>query len=489
MAAEQRTHYKTAIVGTGFAGQCMGIKLKERGDEDFILLERADSVGGTWRDNSYPGCACDVPSHLYSFSFAQNPDWSRKYPSQPELYEYLKKTARDYGLMPHVRFGANLENARYDEAAKRWVIETSAGEVTADRFVMANGALSEPAIPNFPGRDSFKGESFHSARWRHDLDLKGKRVAVIGTGASAIQFVPEIAPEVGDMDIYQRTPPWIIPRPDRQISGAEKWLLRHFKPYQWLFRQWIYWTHEARVMGIVLHPGFMKMFQKIAERHLKKQVPDEQLRKTLTPDYTIGCKRILISNDWYPALQRDNVSVLTDGVQKITEKGIVDSAGVEREYDVIIYNTGFYATGNPIADKVTGRDGKTLGQAWGNGEEAYLGTTVHGFPNLFLIVGPNTGLGHSSMVLMIEAQVKHIMKCYDLMEKEKIDEIEVKEAVQSGYNRRLQERLSGSVWATGCSSWYQNADGKITTLWPGFTFTFMRRTNEFRPSDFIAQGE
>lgn len=472
-------HHDVAIIGSGFAGLCMAIQLKQAGREDFVILERGADVGGTWRDNHYPGAACDVPSHLYSLSFEPNADWSRKYPTQPELYAYLQGVAGKYGLRPHIRFDTSVESAQFDEEQGRWLVRTSQGSLTARVVVAGNGGLAEPRLPDIPGVENFRGKTFHSSRWDHDYDLRGKRVAVIGTGASAIQFVPEIARQAGRLDVYQRTPNWIIPRPDRAYSALEKALFRKLPITRQLHRDAIYWSHEARVMGMVLHPGLMKLFQKVAEGHIRRQVKDPVLRQAVTPNYTIGCKRILISNDWYPALGRDNVDLVTDGIREVRGNSIVSADGTEREIDCLIFATGFYATENPIAEVITGRDGQTLAQAWADGEEAYLGTTVHGFPNLCFIVGPNTGLGHSSMVFMIEAQVRYIMGLLDHQAETGEAVLEVRDRVQADYNRDLQRRLSGSIWATGCNSWYKHRSGKITALWPGFTFDFWRRTRRF----------
>jgi cation diffusion facilitator CzcD-associated flavoprotein CzcO len=492
-AVTARPDFEVAVIGTGFAGLCMAIKLKEEGRNDFVLIERGNSVGGTWRDNNYPGAACDVPSHLYSFSFEPNPNWSRKYPTQPELHAYLRGIAQKHGLLPHIRFNNNFLGAEYDETAQLWRIKTRHGqetrELSARVVVSGSGGLAEPKLPDVQGVETFKGHSFHSSRWDHAYDLSGKRVAVIGTGASSIQFVPEIAAKVGRLDVYQRTPNWIIPRPDRAYSRAEKWLFRVLPFTRRLHRAMIYWGHEARVMGIVLHPSLMKVFQKIGERHIRKQVKDPALRAKVTPNYTIGCKRILISNDWYPAISRSNVSLITDGIREIRENAVVTADGQVREVDCIIFGTGFYATENPIADVIRGTGGRTLAQAWANGEEAYLGTLVKGFPNLCIIVGPNTGLGHSSMVFMIETQVAYIQRLLGHLHDTKAGTLEVKAAVQDGYNRRLHERLGGSVWATGCKSWYQHKSGKITALWPGFTFSFWLRSREFRASDYTLGGQ
>ncbi len=476
---------EVAIIGTGFAGLGMAIRLKQDGQDSFVLLERADEVGGTWRDNHYPGAACDVPSHLYSFSFAPNPDWSRKYPTQPELYRYLRKVANDHGLYPHIRFNSNLENATYDEANGLWRVVTGSGDITARSLVMGSGGLAEPKLPDIPGVESFRGKTFHSSRWDHDYDLAGKRVAVIGTGASAIQLVPEIAKQAGRLDVYQRTPNWIIPRNDRAYLDAEKTLFRKLPLTRQLHRAAIYWGHESRVMGLVLNPKLMTLFQKLAEWHIRRQVKDKALRDIVTPDYTIGCKRILISNDWYPALQQPNVELVTDGIREIRANSIVTADGTEREIDVLIFATGFYATENPIADRVHGRDGESLAHAWRDGEEAYLGTLVNGFPNLYFIIGPNTGLGHTSMIFMIETQVDYIARLLALRNKAGGKVLEVRPEVQARYNERLQARLGSSIWATGCDSWYKHKSGKITALWPGFTFEFRLRARRFNQQDYL----
>ncbi len=483
----QQADLEFAIIGTGFAGLGMAIKLQEAGMTDFLLFERATTVGGTWRDNNYPGAACDVPSHLYSFSFAQNPDWSRKYPTQAELYAYLQQIARDYDLHARIRFEHRVEDSVFDPATQLWTIHTNQGAVRARYLISANGVLAEPATPNIPGIDKFQGKIFHSAQWDHDFDLRGKKVACIGTGASAIQFVPEIAPQVENLDVYQRTPPWIIPRADRRITRLEKWLLRRVKPLQWLYRWSIYWHHEARVMGFVIHPWLMKIFQFGALRHMKRQVADPELQAKLTPDYMIGCKRILISNDWYPALCRDNVNLVTSGIQEIREHSIIDSAGIERPADALVLGTGFVVTDNPIAQHIKIKDGPTLAQTWADGEQAYLGTMVAGFPNLFLMTGPNTLLGHTSVVFMIETQVGYIMRALKQMRARGAERLEVRPEVQTRYNDKLQARLRASTWSTGCKSWYQNKDGKITTLWPGFTFSFWLAVQRFRAADYLMQ--
>lgn len=483
--------YGTAIVGTGFGGLAMAIKLREDGQDDFIIIERGASVGGTWRDNQYPGAACDVPSHLYSFSFAPKTDWSRIYPTQPELHAYLRQIADDHRLLPNIEFNSTLTGAAFDDANQLWRIEVvkdgDTRRFTARALVLANGGLAEPKLPDLPGIEKFAGKTFHSSRWDHGYPLAGKRVAVIGSGASAIQFVPQIAPKVEHLDVYQRTPNWIIPRPDRPYSERAKRLFARLPLLRRLYRAFIYWGHEARVFGLVLNPGFMKLFQKIAERHIDRQVTDPALKAKVTPDYLIGCRRILISNDWYPAVSRANVDLITDGIREIREHSIVTRDGKERAVDCLIFGTGFYATDNPIGAVVHGRDGVTLASEWRNGEEAYLGTMVKKFPNLFLIVGPNTGVGHTSMVFIIESQVALIRRLLARLRNSGSGTLEVRAEVQDEFNRKLQAQLRSSVWSTGCKSWYQHRSGKITALWPGFTFSFRRQTRAVSERDYVLE--
>jgi len=478
------TDVDIAILGAGFAGMCMAIALQRAGMHDFVILERADEVGGTWRDNHYPGAACDVPSHLYSLSFAPKADWSRVYPTQPELLAYLCELADAHGLRPKIRFGHDLRGADYDAETGRWRLDTSRGVVVAKKVVSGTGSLSEPRAPTLPGLERFAGKTFHSATWDHEYPLAGKRVAVIGTGASAIQFVPEIAAAPAQLDVYQRTPNWIIPRPDRAYGSIAQWIFRHVPGVRALYRASIYWKQEGRVLGFVVHPSLMKIGQRSALRHIAAQIADPALRARVTPEFAFGCKRVLISNDWYPMLQRDNVELVTTPVAEITTDAIIDDAGRRRPVDCIIHATGFYASESPIAAKIRGKDGTSLAHTWRDGEQAYLGTLVHGFPNLFLIVGPNVGLGHNSMVFMIETQVAYIMRLLAHMRDRGADVLDVRAAVQQRFNDELQTKLRGSIWATGCKSWYQHRSGKITALWPGFTFDFWRRTRAFDASHY-----
>jgi cation diffusion facilitator CzcD-associated flavoprotein CzcO len=479
--------HDVVVIGTGFSGLGMAIKLKQSGNDDFVVLEKADSVGGTWRDNTYPGCACDVQSHLYSFSFEPNPKWSRMFATQPEIREYLEHCATKYGLRPHLRFGAAVTGAEFDEAAGLWRVEINGGEdhVTARAVVAGFGPLSRPAYPGIEGVESFAGKAFHSAEWDSGYDLTGKRVAVIGTGASAIQFVPKIAPDVERLTLFQRTPPWIVPKPDRPTSRVERRLFKWFPALQQAYRQSIYWRLEGRVLGFTLHPRVMKAAELVARLHIRRQVKDPELRRVVTPKYTIGCKRILISNDYYPALGRDNVDVVTHGIARITERGVVTTDGTEHEVDVIIYGTGFKVHDPLRPLNIVGRDGVNLADLWDErGLEAYLGTTVAGFPNMFLLVGPNTGLGHNSIVYMIESQVHYVMEALRTMRARDVSWVDVRPEVQAEFNDRLQAKLDGAVWSTGCESWYLDSSGKNRTIWPGFTFKFREATGEFRAQDY-----
>jgi cation diffusion facilitator CzcD-associated flavoprotein CzcO len=476
-------HVHVAIVGSGFAGLGMAIRLKQRGMHDFVVLERADDVGGTWRDNHYPGCQCDVPSHLYSFSFAPNPTWSRTFSRQPEIQAYLRRCAEDAGVTPHLRFGHAVTAAAWDEDAQLWRIDTAGAPFTARMLVAAPGGLSEPSVPSIPGIERFEGKVFHSAEWDHDHDLEGERVAVIGTGASAIQFVPQIQPRVGRLHLFQRTPAWIMPHADRPLSRLERRVYGAFPAAQRLMRAGIYWARETFVLGF-LHRRLMRMPARIARRHLRSQVADPELRAKLTPDYQIGCKRILISNDFYPSLAKPNVEVVTDGVREVRESSIVDAAGVEREVDTIIFGTGFQVAQMPIAERVRGRDGQRLADAWRDGMQAHLGTTVAGFPNLFIVPGPNTGLGHTSMVFMIESQIAYVLDSMRVMDELGAGAVNVRPEVQAAYNAAVQEDMKGTVWLSGCASWYLDASGRNRTLWPGFTFAFRRRTSRFDPAHY-----
>jgi cation diffusion facilitator CzcD-associated flavoprotein CzcO len=476
---------RIVIVGSGFSGLAMGIRLKQAGIHDFVILERANDVGGTWRDNTYPGAACDVQSHLYSFSFEPNPRWSRMFAPQAEILAYLRSCADKYGLYPHIRFGATVTRAELDERAGLWQIASSDGRTERARVLVAGcGALSRPSLPDIAGVSSFEGKAFHTARWDDTYPLDGKTVGVIGTGASAIQIVPSIAARVRKLHVFQRTPPWILPKPDREMSAREKNLFDRAPFLQDMLRIGIYWQREALALGFVTDPRIMKIAETMARRHLEKSVPDPVLRGKLTPDYTIGCKRVIPTNDYYPALLRDNVELVTSGIDRIRARGIVTKDGIERTLDAIVLATGFQAAEAVAPFEIIGRSGRDLATVWRDGAEAYLGTTVTGFPNFFMMVGPNVLLGHSSMVFMIESQAEYILSSIHAMRANRWKLVDVREDAQAKYNARLGARLANTVWATGCKSWYQTRTGKNTTLWPGFTWEFRMRTRRFDPPDY-----
>jgi cation diffusion facilitator CzcD-associated flavoprotein CzcO len=475
-----------AIVGTGFAGLGMAIKLKEAGIHDLVLLERSDDIGGTWRDNHYPGCACDVPSHLYSFSFEPNPSWSKNYPEQPEIQAYVQRTAEKYGLREHLRFGAEIVAARWDEAQLRWIVEAKDGRRWRARvLISAVGGLSRPLLPELPGLSRFAGPRFHSAAWDHGVPLADREVAVIGTGASAIQFVPRIAAQVRRLRVFQRTPPWILPRADRTFGPLDRALLS-LGPVRWLHRQRLYWTHELCGIGFTLDPRLLRVAERLATRHLLRSVPDPELRRKLTPQYAMGCKRILLSNDYLPALTRPNVELVTEPIREVVEQGIVTRDGREHRAEVLIFGTGFDVHNHGAGVRIEGRGSRTLNAAWRDGAEAYLGTTVAGFPNLFILIGPNTGLGHNSIILMIESQVRYVVNAIRAMRSRELSTVEVRPEVMRRYNADLERRLSRTVWHSGCASWYRDARGRNTTLWPGFTFEFKSKTRRFHLRDYAS---
>jgi len=486
--SEHPRHLSVAVVGSGFGGLGTAIKLKRDGIEDFLVFEKAGDLGGTWRDNSYPGCACDVPSHLYSFSFAPNPAWTRSFSRQPEIWTYLRWCAERFGVLPYLRFGHEVWSAAWDDVAGHWRIETSEGAWTADALVSAAGPLSEPAMPELPGLESFAGTAFHSARWDHDHDLTGGEVAVIGTGASAIQFVPEIQPRVGRLRVFQRTAPWIIPRGDRALTRAERALFRTVPLAQRLARLSIYLTQDASAMGF-LHPRFLRLAQRVALRHLRRAVPDRELRALLTPDYTMGCKRVLRSDDYLPALTRPNVDVITSAIRAVRPHGILTADGLEHPADTIIFGTGFHVTDTPIATRIRGRDGRTLAETWRGSPQAYLGTSVAGFPNLFLLLGPNTGLGHTSVVFMMESQLEYVLGALRYLRRNGASAVEPRPEAQRAFVTEVDQRMGSTVWSVGgCTSWYIDKTGRNSTIWPGFATAFRRRLRRFDPAQHVVSA-
>jgi cyclohexanone monooxygenase len=478
---------RVLVVGAGFAGLGAAIKLDEHGFSDFLVVDKGATVGGTWRDNTYPGAACDVPSQLYSFSFAPNPDWSRSFSPQPEIHTYLERTAEQAGVLDRFRFGVTVEDISWDEEDRVWEVATDAGTVTADFVLSGAGGLSEPKLPEITGIDSFQGEVFHSARWNHDYDLAGKRVAVIGTGASSIQIVPEIAEQVAHLDVYQRTAPWVMPRKDRDYKPVERLAFRYLPLVQKAYRTGIYWGRECFVPGFTVNPKLAAPAEKLARKNIERGISDPALRAAVTPDFQIGCKRILISNTYYPALDRPDVELVTDGIREITATGIVAADGSTREVDAIIVATGFHTTEQPIAEHIKGRDGLTLADAWReHGQAAYKGTTIAGFPNLFQIVGPNTGLGHSSMVFIIESQIAYIVSALQQIGQRELGTVEPTPEAQQAWNDDVQRRMQRTVWNTGgCASWYIDAHGRNTTLWPRTTFKFRELLSRFDLDQYV----
>jgi cation diffusion facilitator CzcD-associated flavoprotein CzcO len=475
------------IVGSGFAGLCMAIRLKQAGFHRFVILEKNEDLGGTWRDNQYPGCACDVPSHMYSFSFELNPHWSAMFAPQQEIWAYLRRCADSYGVTAHIRYGRAVQRMEWDDRARRWSVVTSGGEVYQARAVVSGiGALHVPSIPDIPGAEEFTGRAFHSAQWDHSGSLSGQRVAVIGTGASAIQFIPEIAKQAAQVHVFQRTPPWIHPRPDVQIPRAVRDTFAAAPLTMRAFRDGIYWMLELRAVGFAVHPRLMAPLQRMAERHIERQIRDPELRAKVTPDYTIGCKRILLSSTYYPALTRPNVSLVTEPIDRITRTGLACADGSSYPADVIIYGTGFRTVEALTELDVAGRDGVKLQDVWRDGAEAYHGITVEGFPNFFLLLGPNTGLAHNSVVFMIESQVQHVLACLRLLARENSETIEVRAPAVRRFNDRIQRRLRRAVWSEGgCRSWYLDADGVNRALWPGFSFEYWARTRRARRADYL----
>ena len=484
--------HRVVVVGAGFSGIGMAARLRSMGIDDFVVLERGNDLGGTWRDNSYPGAACDVPSDLYSFSFALNPDWTRAFPPQGEIWDYLRDCVDRFDIGHHLRFGQDVEEARWHEDTRRWTVRTAGGsQYTAPVLVWATGSLSEPTVPAFPGLDDFRGKVFHSARWEHGYDLKGKRVCVVGTGASAVQFVPQIAPVVEHLYLHQRTPPFIVPRRDRPTTTLQRVLYRRAPALQRLSRLRIYLTFEA-LLSVFVGRGARRvsMVRARALDHLRRQVPDAALRDVLTPHYEPGCKRLLLSDDYYPSLTRPNVEVVDAPVASFTAHEVVGQDGIARPVDVVIMGTGFEAAEPPYAHHIVGRDGVRLSERWkANGTEAYVGSALAGFPNLFLMIGPNSTLAHNSMIYMIESHINYVADAVAFLSRPGVRSVEVKPGVERHYNERLQSRLEHSVWVEGgCGSWYLDHRGRNTTLWPDHTWKFRRLTRRFHPGEYIVRA-
>jgi cation diffusion facilitator CzcD-associated flavoprotein CzcO len=477
-------HTRIAIIGSGFAGLGAAIRLKRDGIDDFLVFERACDVGGTWRDNTYPGCACDVESHLYSLSFALEPGWTRRFSRQPEIWAYLQRCAREFAILPHVRFKHEVQSAQWSDRARRWELDTTGGSFTADVLVVAAGPLSDPITPDLPGLSRFEGRAFHSAQWDHGIDLRGRHVAVIGTGASAIQFIPEIQKRVAALHLFQRTPAWVLPRPDGRIPASHQRLYRRLPILQRATRLAIYLFRESFVVTFA-HPALMRPARRLALWNMTRSIADPALRARLTPAYAMGCKRILLSSEYYPAVAQSNVEVVTTGIREIRPHAIVDGEGMERTVDTIIFATGFRPTDPPIARAIRGRKGLLLADAWQGSPKAHRGSTVSGFPNLFILLGPNTGLGHNSVVYMTEAQIDHLLGALRYMQTSGVRVIEPTPDAQGRWVNAIDRRMRGTVWMTGgCASWYVDRTGRNSTLWPGSSWSFYRRVSRFRPADY-----
>jgi len=476
-----------AIIGAGFAGLGAAVRLKQQGNTSFVVFERAAEVGGTWRDNVYPGCACDVPSHLYSLSFAPNPNWSRMYSPQPEILNYLKNVVDTYQLAPTIRYNTEITRTEFSESDGFWTLTDRAGSSLTARVVIgAIGPLNRPYIPKLNGSDTFAGRAFHTSNWDHSYDLTGKRVAIIGTGASAIQIVPQLAPNVEQLSIFQRTAPYVTPRLDRAVSPVEQRLFRRMPVLQKAYRSFIYWLNELRGLSFLGNETFNKFGTKEAQKHLEAAISDPELRRKATPNYKLGCKRVLVSDDYYPALTRPNVELITDRIDRVTPSAIITSDGAERPVDAIIYGTGFVASEIICDLHIMGRRGENLFNQWlTTGPEAHYGITASDYPNLLFLVGPNTGLGHNSIVHMIESQVQYVLGYLDLLDKAGPDAfLDVKPEAQARYNATIQQKLAGTVWASGCQSWYLDSRGKNTTIWPGLTATYRKATRQVNPADY-----
>ncbi len=465
--------HTAAIIGAGFSGIAMGIALKKAGIEDFIIYEKSGGISGTWWDNTYPGAGCDVPSHLYCYSFAPNPEWSLAYSLQDEIRDYVEQTARRFGVSGHVRLNSAITEARFDETGLYWKLTSANGETVCARHVIsAAGPLRVPNIPAIPGLEDFAGPLFHSARWRHDVNLSGKAVAMIGSAASAVQIAPAIADTVAHLHIFQRTPNYIVPRRQKRYSEAQKARWRRFPFLLRLRRAWMRFSRDVFSFRAFRKNSILsKLFARNALHHMREIIHDPDLRQKLTPDYPLGCKRILLSDDYYQTLLRPNVSLVTDGIGRITRNGLQTKTGEDISADVIVLATGFEATSFLEGIEVLGRGGQSLHARFAQNLSAYRGVSYPGFPNFHTMLGPNTGLGHSSMILIIEAQADYIRRC---IERSGDGALDVHEEAERRYTEAINKAMTRMVWASDCQSWYKSKDGAIPTLWPHSTAAFSR---------------
>ncbi len=472
-------HHRVVIIGAGLAGVGMGVRLRQAGIRDFVILERNPSVGGTWFEHTYPGCACDIPTHLYSYSFARNPNWSRLFPRQREILDYVRDTADRHKVTRHIRFGVEMAHARWDEHGDRWIVETSDGVLAARVLVSAIGATAEPDDPAIPGWRSFAGTRFHSARWNHEHDLTGERVAVIGTGPAAAQFVPRIRPNVEELLVFQRTPPWVVPHPDRAVSGAERWLYRLAPPAQDLQRNLFFALYEACGIGFRGRTEIVAPIEALGRAHLRRQVSDPVLREKLTPRYRFGCKRPILSNSYYPALTRANVDVVTAPIARVNRRSITTADGVRHPVDTIITATGYRYNRSLLVERLRGAGDLSLGEVWDRSPRAYLGASVPGFPNMFILLGPNA-IGINSVIYTLESQIGYVMSALRTMERRRVRRLEVRPEALEAYVDEVDRRSSGSVWTDGgCTAYYLDDAGRNYALYPGFAAGFRQRTRRF----------
>ena len=479
-------HYQVAIIGAGFGGLAMGIRLLQRNIHNFLILEKSNEVGGTWRENQYPGAACDVQSHLYSLSFAPKTDWSKRYADAPEIFQYIQDVVQQFNLREYCQFNSEVVHTEYHEKECLWHVTLKDGrQLSCQYLIFASGPLHVPQIPHIKGIEKFQGKVFHSSQWDHQYDLNGKVVASIGTGGSAIQYIPEIAPQVKQIYVMQRTAAWVIPRDERKYLNVEKKLFKQADWFRKLHRARLYWSNESRAIPI-MQPSVMKYTQKLAEAFIRFQVKDKQLAQKLTPDYIMGCKRILVSNKYFPTFNRDNVELVTDAILELTADSIITKDGKMRKIDCLIYGTGFITDPRIYLQPFSclGEHGVELKQAWKDGAESYYGISHKGFPNLFQLLGPNTVLAHNSVIFMIEAQVDYILQMMDLVTQSQSNAIVVKDQVQDQFNQDVQDMLNNTVWQSGCVSWYQQDGGKNFALWPTYTWKYWLKTKSLHPSDF-----
>lgn len=473
-----------AIVGAGFGGIGAAVMLRRAGYDDVTVFERGDRIGGVWNHNTYPGIACDVPSHMYEFSFAPNPDWSRRYAPGEEIQAYMEDVARRYGVLDKVRLGTEVERASFDEQNRRWKLETSAGNHEADLLVTACGQLSVPSIPPLPGLDEFEGPAFHTAQWREGVELEGKRVAVIGTGCSSIQTVPAIQSKVARVDVYQRSPGWTIPKMDFEYSPRTKRLFRLFPILQRLDRAAIFWFMELATAAITSQRWLSRPFTRIARRQITSVIDDPELRAKVTPTDEIGCKRMMLTDDWYPTLTKPNVELIDDRIEAITATGVRTADGIERPADVIVLGTGFKTHGFVAPMEIEGRGGRTLTEEWSEVARAYLGLSVPGFPNMFLLYGPNTNGGAGSVIHTLECGTRHVIAALERLEQESAETIELRPAAAESFDRELRDALAGTVWQSGCTNWYVDEAGNNPNNWPWLWSTYDRRTAKLDPADY-----